>query len=268
MEGVFMYKIQCKWCGNITHKTQNGYFCNSECANEYQKSLHWEKRFCDHCGKEYLFELNQKNRNGRGKYCSKECHYASGHFTKKCETCGKEFSGLKFFESIRRYCSPICAGNAPRKIKLTCVICGVQYFRVASHAENSKTCSRECLHKLITKERPVLTCFNCGKEFSPIFPSMVKRYKDKPACSRQCAGELKRTGGAKKRPDLATAEWARIRAEVIERDDYRCKRCGTGNNLTVHHITKYDICKEHKHDNLITLCKSCHKIVENLQIPY
>lgn len=51
------------------------------------------------------------------------------------------------------------------------------------------------------------------------------------------------------------------RIKVLERDEYRCVKCGSSDKLNVHHI---DGCgrgvKEKNNDllNLITVCKACH----------
>jgi 5-methylcytosine-specific restriction endonuclease McrA len=57
-----------------------------------------------------------------------------------------------------------------------------------------------------------------------------------------------------------------------KRDNFTCQRCGitteeTGKSLDVHHIKPYrefngDHKSAHHLDNLITLCNSCHQIVE------
>jgi 5-methylcytosine-specific restriction endonuclease McrA len=71
----------------------------------------------------------------------------------------------------------------------------------------------------------------------------------------------------KRAPDeISRDEWAEIRATVIDRDFHKCQRCekhsDSSKGLQVHHIIpraeggSYDI------TNLITLCNSCHDIVE------
>lgn len=51
---------------------------------------------------------------------------------------------------------------------------------------------------------------------------------------------------------------AEIRWAVFERDDFRCKQCGTRRNLTVDHIFPESKGGELTMDNLQTLCKSCN----------
>lgn len=56
---------------------------------------------------------------------------------------------------------------------------------------------------------------------------------------------------------LRTGEWQKRRAEAIQRDGYKCVRCGATENLQVHHATYANRGHEHLGD-LVTLCRSCH----------
>ncbi len=48
---------------------------------------------------------------------------------------------------------------------------------------------------------------------------------------------------------------------VLERDGWRCQRCGKGHFLEVHHIVRRSRAGKNKHSlaNLTTLCVCCHK---------
>lgn len=58
-----------------------------------------------------------------------------------------------------------------------------------------------------------------------------------------------------------------IRQKVIIRDGIKCRKCGFDllgyYSFDVHHIIPFATCQEHKIDNLITLCKFCHKHAHN-----
>ena len=58
----------------------------------------------------------------------------------------------------------------------------------------------------------------------------------------------------------ATAGWKKVRALALERDGYRCRKCGTSEQLIVHHDIEVD--KDPGQalnlDNLETLCRVCH----------
>lgn len=53
--------------------------------------------------------------------------------------------------------------------------------------------------------------------------------------------------------------WARARRAVLDRDGWRCTKCGRPGRLEVHHVTPlrdggaaFDLA------NLVTLCRDCH----------
>ena len=63
-------------------------------------------------------------------------------------------------------------------------------------------------------------------------------------------------------------EWQLIRKQVLIRFEFKCVHCGVEGTLDIHHIIPYKKVKEHKIENLIPLCKSCHrkeeaKIIKN-----
>jgi len=57
---------------------------------------------------------------------------------------------------------------------------------------------------------------------------------------------------------LKSAKWAVIRDRILKRDGYKCTRCDNKAFLQVHHLT-YDNIFEEKDEDLITLCKKCHR---------
>jgi hypothetical protein len=63
--------------------------------------------------------------------------------------------------------------------------------------------------------------------------------------------------------EIVPEDWASIRLQIIERDK-KCFRCNTRQKrkLTVHHIIPRDGGGEENPENLITLCRACHDIVE------
>ena len=71
---------------------------------------------------------------------------------------------------------------------------------------------------------------------------------------------LKRRKRQKYQLYLLSPEWRKLRNRTLERDGYKCqnKRCGSSENLEVHHLTYKRLYKERLSD-LITLCRSCHK---------
>lgn len=114
----------CKQCGNefkvwrANLERGRGVFCSKKCQAEWQRK-NWKgesnpsfrgksiTRHCGYCGKKFRFKLCEK-REGRGRFCSKECHYKwrketgamagekasrwrGGGIVRYCEYCGREF---------------------------------------------------------------------------------------------------------------------------------------------------------------------------------
>lgn len=60
---------------------------------------------------------------------------------------------------------------------------------------------------------------------------------------------------------LKDGRWQRKRLEIMQRDGFICRECGTTSDLNVHH-TRYIKGRkpwEYDDDDLVTLCGSCHK---------
>lgn len=60
-------------------------------------------------------------------------------------------------------------------------------------------------------------------------------------------------------------DWRKQRELRLKTDGYKCVLCGedyTKGNLDVHHIVRYYYTKDNSLENLITLCKRCHKVTE------
>ena len=67
---------------------------------------------------------------------------------------------------------------------------------------------------------------------------------------------------------LLDPRWRAKRSEILERDKRTCTRCKSRNDLQVHHLVyEDDFPWESKNEDLITLCKSCHKLWHKLNKP-
>ena len=49
-----------------------------------------------------------------------------------------------------------------------------------------------------------------------------------------------------------------IRQQILERDGFKCRECGSMESLEVHHVFPKQFGVDHSPQNLITLCRSCH----------
>ena len=171
-------------------------------------------------------------------------------------------------------------------LEKTCRQCGSE-FSVKPSDDYRKTCSRECAGKWASEnlavadnpqwvERVELECETCGSSFE-VRPSQTGRRK---CCSRPCRAEYMSTFTGPDNPHwrggyglingvrraLGEHSWNRYRREARERSG-ECKMCGAtessgGEALHVHHIVPICAGGTHAKENLMVLCKSCHRTVE------
>lgn len=59
-----------------------------------------------------------------------------------------------------------------------------------------------------------------------------------------------------------------IKKNVLERDDYKCVKCGRYRNLEIHHIIPVYKDGVEGMGNLITLCSRCHRAAPNEPIDF
>lgn len=65
----------------------------------------------------------------------------------------------------------------------------------------------------------------------------------------------------RRRPDLNTPEWRKLRLLVLERDGWACTSCGKaveGSDATVDHVIPYTGAESNALSNLVTLCRPCN----------
>ena len=61
------------------------------------------------------------------------------------------------------------------------------------------------------------------------------------------------------RPDrLATRQWEHLRRRILDRDGWRCQRCGRPGRLEVHHVRPLFAGGTDDPANLETRCRTCH----------
>jgi len=51
----------------------------------------------------------------------------------------------------------------------------------------------------------------------------------------------------------------KLRQQVLSRDRYRCLVCGSSEHLEVHHVIPVAIGGTNRPENLVTLCRDCHR---------
>jgi HNH endonuclease len=141
-------------------------------------------------------------------------------------------------------------------------------------------CSLQCKGKFFSgKQHPnwnngtkIFTCKMCGKKFEG------KRCRDRKFCSTACGARFYFTGNknpnwkdgesAERDKIKQTQEYKDWRATVYKRDEWTCVQCGyRGKKIVAHHIKRFADYPELRFDidNGVTLCRSCHALIENPQ---
>ena len=160
-----------------------------------------------------------------------------------------------------------------------CTICGATYKPTGSHQKVCEPCApefrnrRNAEHLRELRARrgaiaigTILQCAECGDDF-PYSSGPQRRCTE---CQRK--HEVGRIHEALKRSPKFDEYKRRARdnyhfdgnrAKALERDDYTCQRCGSQEDLHVHHkdgngVTSPRESRNNTIDNLLTLCRGCH----------
>ncbi len=252
----------CLHCGKpFTSKWRNskGKFCSRPCAHAYRREQGTETGVCLHCGKEFEYR-----RYKRRKYCSADCagRHTAPQRNKQvdcvCVECGSVFRTPP--SQVRPLCSAECQERQYQRARIErkCEQCGTWF--TSKRSDNRRFCSHACYAKSLEKP-DVRSCKHCGKPF------VCRPCEPMQYCSTDCRSAAQRIEGshAGYGPD-----WPVIRDEIRRRDGYCCVRCGVPENgraHDVHHIVPLrtfngNLVAAHHPSNLITLCRSCHTLVE------
>lgn len=65
--------------------------------------------------------------------------------------------------------------------------------------------------------------------------------------------------GREPAPKKYGSDWSGKRKERLLYDNHTCQSCGSDAMLHVHHWTPYRFCYDNSLENLVTLCKECHR---------
>ena len=63
---------------------------------------------------------------------------------------------------------------------------------------------------------------------------------------------------------MSDTTWREIKLQVMRRDGCQCVMCRVVDGLTIHHIIPRHISRDNSPQNLVTLCRPCHDLVEAL----
>jgi len=291
------FSHKCKVCGLIYGKKRREKILflkeSSGCKVITEKK-------CSKCGKIkkvsefYKNKCSEDNYNAYCKECSSECSRLYRIKNKECISSLKTIYYKKNKEKIN-----LKRKEYQRRNKNRLSLKSKQYYEEnknkvvlqEKHYKNSNAKYKSFYKRLTIDESPRLhkdgeslevLCKYCGKYFIPLVKSVVSRNRSLNGtsggdqylyCSENCKqscpifGRVKYPKGFKKQSSREVNSL--IRQMCFERDSWECQICGKSTDevkLHCHHIEGYaqnprlgnDI------DNVVTLCKSCHKYVHTL----
>lgn len=222
---------------------------------------------CPQCGKTFEYYLSWPRI-----YCSKKCSglaHADEKRTKVevvCEECGKKFSRTPFeIQKVRHvFCSRTCFSIYQSRamkgkpapftgmkfqertkngtVLKVCKQCGNGYRIKKSRADRNSFCSTRCEYDWMSA--------NMKGDNNPAWQGGYEAYYG--------------------------PNWLQQRRNARRRDNYTCQRCGLKEadhyrQLDVHHIIPFRVfgvqnfLQANKLSNLVTLCNTCHVVVEHEQ---
>lgn len=204
-----------------------------------------------------------------------------------CERCGKSFvpkdqSAAHLRRNPPRYCSRQCGHpNQYARQIVTCSVCGQEFqrkrYHVAMSGERGQFCSFACYGRWQAQNttgpanpfynparHETLTCDWCGQQFER--PKWIRGGR-LHFCNRDCFQSFAAEHFRRQRPVSYGKSWRRAKAQAMERDHHRCQDCGSDSQLVVHHLRAYKTYENgydaHESDNLVTLCRACHRVRHN-----
>jgi 5-methylcytosine-specific restriction endonuclease McrA len=74
---------------------------------------------------------------------------------------------------------------------------------------------------------------------------------------------MRRVPAKRRRLELNSDDYERLRQEILRRDGWRCQACGGMRNLEVHHKQFRSHAGHDSEQNLVTLCSACHQNLHN-----
>lgn len=270
---------ECPTCGD-TFANENGMKVHH--FHAHNESIAGVDIVCDYCGKET--HKRQKKKRNDHEFCSREC------------------SSKWMSENLSGENSHLWEG---RTIQVACDWCDSQVEKKAINIERNehKFCDRECNAKWQEENRcgennhffnPELTveCDWCGKKHQK--NSWKLKRNNKNFCGNECRGKWQsETRCGKNHPRWVEDDtripyggsWKAKRKARLEKDDHQCVVCSktnaqekveNGRGLDVHHIKKakhflqedgtLNEEKAHRLENLITLCRTCHRRWEGIPL--
>lgn len=192
--------------------------------------------------------------------CSKSCAskkaYSSQVAKADCKFCGKTTKTA--FSVINAGLPIYCSECSTHRYLNNCETCSKEF---RSKKRDNRFCSRECTTEYLRSDLVQVRCFYCGLEFEQASFSV---YSGKRVfCSKRCGSNQYSVD----HPSRYGGTWTTWIRRIKERDGNQCVKCGSEEELEVHHFLKllaFDNPNDaHYYENLVLLCKKCHDEVED-----
>ena len=269
----------CDFCGeeykyypsSRNREGRENFFCSRDCADKFKAKDGLDTE-CSECGDQVHVSPSQVKEVGgyeqKNYFCDKECE-----------------SSFKSREWVGDN-HPSWDGGRER---LYCEECGDEYYVKPAKVDQSKYCSANCRVEASKKEKKEYNCANCG-DIVKKMPHNVKG--ENTTCSKKCHKEFMseiRKGESNPawkggRFEYYGPNWPEQREAALERDGHSCQECymtrdqhyqNYDEDLHVHHkvprrqiidreeptLDQFELANSL--DNLVTVCKSCHKKLES-----
>ena len=215
----------------------------------------WE---CARCGRERT-DKPRKNEICNADGCK-------GRFRRfaKCRKCGNWFATSEG----RTFCDE-CREQSPQyrrvgTITVKCYQCGKDFQRYAANVRGKKQfCGLECQREYELTRWESRICKECGKTFKVHKAAIEHTNASGNYCSRECYN---------KHMTIEDSPTHKGGFDRVKREHFKgvqfCAICGTTKRIHIHHIIPFRLTKDNGLDNLVPLCSSHHKKVENATLPF
>lgn len=201
-----------------------------------------------------------------------------------CKGCERDFYDPKADRIFCDDCNPNAGkhnGNwKDAKETAYCKLCeaGFEYYPSDKEGVYCPQCveeSEEFLGEQYGLDAPRITrnCDNCGNEMSVLLSDWERG--EGRFCDFDCLCSWMSIDGRAKRTDYGR-NWKPVKAQALERDNNTCQHCGVtaetlGHEPDVHHVIPVrefdDPGEAHTLDNVVCLCRACHRRVEVGKLP-
>lgn len=266
----------------------NNYQCE-QCQKPFQRRMdgqkssyaRWQKTLCFDCIRPLRAEAT------KGSHCISPTHKKKmlearrlryPPLTITCKYCHHEFK-VPYGQRDRSFCGRSCQSRAVTRTDIRkttlCLMCQKPFRHYGERVVCSNACNAHYMSKMRIGDnnpsvknckRETKTCLHCKQPFT-FTRSNLHQGQTRVFCSLTCSHQLDIKGlklGRARNP--YPREWTKTKEIIRSRDGGLCILCGKdqkgcNERHPVHHIDYNP--KNLDHQNLLTLCKTCHNATHN-----